>query len=252
LPVNPRLFAAAAGAGVLAAAFLGAIPFGYLVTRRRLRKDIRRLDDNPGTLELQVRALLAGPADDPDAPPASRRSDVVVAVLDTAKVLVGATLAWHLLQTIAPGHGHFARNESGVAFAANQVLSFWQSCGLWAGVAAVATHLAPVGWHRSSSQGQAPALGLVFVYCPIGFSAGVFAFFTSLFFLRDVTRSALVAFPCFIAYVFLAWTFDWPSSWGVPNGPEVTLWAAVVGGILITRTLAISRSQPAQPQGGAQ
>ena len=240
--VSGRTLAFASGAGVVAAAMLGAIPFGYLVTRRRLRRDMRQLDRNPGDMELQLRALLAGPASThPDEQPASRGSDALVAILDTAKVLAGATLAWHLVLALAPGHGHFSRNESGIAFAANQVLTFCQSCGIWAGAAAAATHLAPVGWHRDSSQGQAPALGLVFVYCPLGFSAGVFSFFIALYFLRDVTRAALVAFPCFIAYVWLAWIFDWPSSWGLPNGPELTLWAAVLGGILITRTLAITR-----------
>ena len=43
--------------------------------------------------------------------------------------------------------------------------------------------------------------------------------------------------------MWLAWIFDWPSSWGLPNGPELTLWAAVLGGMLITRTLAITRRQ---------
>ena len=224
----------------MAAGMLGAIPFGYLVTRRRLRQDMRRVDQSPGELERQLRTLLAGP--DPDAEPPSRGSDLAVAVLDTAKVLGGATLAWHLVLSLAPGRGHFAHNESGVAFAANQVLTFWQSCGIWAGAAAVATHLAPVGWHRNSRQGEAPAIGLAFVYCPLGFSAGVFGFFTALLVLRDATRAALVAFPCFIAYVYLAWIFDWPPSWGVSNGPELSLWAAVLGGILITRTLAISRA----------
>jgi len=224
---------------------LGAIPFGYIVTRRRLRQDIRRLDRDPGAMELQLRALLAGPSTNVDAQPHSRSSDAAVAILDTAKVLAGATLAWHLLLAIAPGHGHFSRNESGIAFAANQVATFWQSAGLWAGAAAVATHFAPVGWHRSNSQGLSPALGLVFVYAPLGFSAGVFAFFLALFFLRDVTRAALIAFPCFVAYTWLGWVFDWPASWGIPNGPEVTLWAAVIGGMLITRTVAVMRSETA-------
>ena len=42
---------------------------------------------------------------------------------------------------------------------------------------------------------------------------------------------------------WLGWVFDWPASWGVPNGPEVTLWAAVIGGMLITRTVAVMRSE---------
>src|SRR3954469_10642429 len=114
MPVSGRTLAFAAGAGVVASAMLGAIPFGYLMTRRRLRRDIRRLDRDPGELELQLRALLAGPpapAADPDSEPATRTSDAAVAVLDTAKVLIGATLAWHLVLSLAPGHGRFRVNE---------------------------------------------------------------------------------------------------------------------------------------------
>src|SRR5689334_21239414 len=99
---------------------------------------MRKLDRSPGELERQLRSLLAGPDPDPDpdAEPPSRGGDLLVAVLDTAKVLGGATLAWHLVLSLAPGRRHFAHNESGVAFAANQVLTFWQSCGIWAGAAA--------------------------------------------------------------------------------------------------------------------
>ena len=249
-PVTSQQLALTAGAVVVAAGTIGAIPFGYVLDRRSLRRDIRRLDRSAGTssagpLEVQLRALVAGTAGegrgDADAPPPPLSTDLAAAVLDTAKVLVAATLAWHVLIALAPGHGHFRHNESGVAFAANQVLTFWESGGLWAGVAAVVTHFAPVGVRRNGGQGQAPALGLAFVYCPFGFSTGVAAFFVALAVTRDVTRSALVALPAFAAYAFFGWVFDWPSSWGISNGPELSLWAAVLAGVAMTATVAQHR-----------
>ena len=250
-PVTSQELALTAGAVVVGAGLVGAIPFGYLLDRRALRRDIRRLDRNAeaagaGALEVQLRALVAGTASsgsaaDADAPPPARSTDLAAAVLDTAKVLLAATAAWHVLIALAPGHGHFRHNESGIAFAANQVITFWQSGALWAGVAAVTMHFAPIGVRRRGGQGQAPALGLAFVYCPLGFSTGVAVFFAVLIVTRDVTRSALVALPAFVAYAFLAWVFDWPSSWGIPNGPELTLWAAVLAGIAISATVAEMR-----------
>lgn len=250
-PVTSQQLALTAGAVVVGAAVIGAIPFGYVLDRWALRRDIRRLDrgareTGAGPLEVQLRALVAGTAStgasaDADAPPPARTTDLAAAVLDTAKVLLAATAAWHILVALAPGHGHFRHNESGVAFAANQVLTFWQSGALWAGVAAVTAHFAPVGVRRRGGQGQAPALGLAFAYCPLGFSTGVAVFFAVLVATRDVTRSALVALPAFVAYAFFGWVFEWSSSWGIANGPELTLWAAVLAGIAITATVAEMR-----------
>lgn len=246
-PVTSQQLALIAGACVVGGGVVGAIPFGYLLERRSLRRDIRRLDrqTDAGPLEVQLRALVAGTAGtasaDADAPPPARSTDLAAAVLDTAKVLVAATAAWHILIALAPGHGHFRHNESGIAFAANQVLTFWQSGALWAGVAAVVAHLAPIGLRRSGGQGQAPALGLAFVYCPLGFSVGVAGFFAVLAATRDVTKAALVALPAFVAYAYFGWVFEWRSSWGITNGPELTLWAAVLAGIAMTATIADAR-----------
>ena len=254
-PVTSEQLALTAGAVVVAAGAIGAIPFGYVLDRRALRRDIRRLDRSASTgagpLEVQLRALVAGTLGgatgaDADAPPPARSTDLAAAVLDTAKVLLAATLAWHVLLALAPGHGHFRHNESGIAFAANQVLTFWQSGGLWAGMAAVVTHFAPVGVRRRGGQGQAPALGLAFVYCPLGFSAGVAVFFAVLAVTRDVTRAAMAGLTGFVAYAFFGWVFEWPSSWGITNGPELTLWAAVLAGVAITATVAQSRRTAGQ------
>lgn len=207
-----------------AAYLLGSVPFGYLVSRRRLRRDLRRTD---------VRTLLAGRHS------TGRGDDVVAAVLDTAKVLLAATAAWHLVKDASPGFDRGVLPDvSAVGFLADQVLSAWQSIALWSGLAAVVAHLAPPWLGFRGGQGQAPALGLAFVYCPLGFSAGVAVFFASLPVLGDVTRSVLVSLVGFVGYAWLAWVYDWRTSWGATNGPELALWATVLAGVVATRALS--------------
>jgi glycerol-3-phosphate acyltransferase PlsY len=223
-----------AGACVIGAYLLGSVPTAYLRSRRRIRRDLRRLDTRRGSLEMQLRLLLAGVAHDPDEPPPG--VDLVAAVLDTAKVLLAATVAWHVVARYSPGHGHVRHVSLGaVAFTSNQVLLGQQSAGLWAGLAAVAGHLAPPWLRARSGQGQAPVLALALVYCPVGFSVAVFGFFASLAALRRVPRAVIVSVGCFVAYAWLAWAFDWRASWGVPNGPELTLWAAGVAAVVAAR-----------------
>jgi hypothetical protein len=41
-----------------------------------------------------------------------------------------------------------------------------------------------------------------------------------------------------VAYTFFGWVFEWPSSWGISNGPELTLWAVVLAGIAATAAVA--------------
>ena len=213
-----------------AAYLLGSIPFGYLLSRRRLRRDLRGAD---------LRTLLAGRQS------TGRPDDVVAAVLDTAKVLLASSAAWHLVKDASPG---FDRNVlpdvSAVGFLADQVLTSWQSIALWTGLAAVVAHLAPPWLGFRGGQGQAPALGLAFVYCPIGFSAGVATFFAALLLLGDATRSVLVSLLGFVGYTWLAWVFDWRTSWGATNGPELALWATVLAAVVATRTLTTASSPP--------
>ncbi|MDP9071677.1 MAG: glycerol-3-phosphate acyltransferase [Actinomycetota bacterium] len=221
----------------MAAAYLvGSVPFGYLLSRRRLRRDLRRTD---------VRTLLAGRHS------TGRPDDVVAAVLDTAKVLLAATAAWHLVKDASPGFDRDVLPDvSAVGFLADQVLTSWQSIALWTGLAAVVAHLAPPWLGFRGGQGQAPALGLAFVYCPTGFSAGVAAFFASLVVLGDLSRSVLVSLLAFMGYAWLAWVFDWRTSWGATNGPELALWATVLSGVVAARTLTLTGPPP--PVAGTQ
>ena len=215
---------------MVAAYLLGSIPFGYLLSRRRLRRDLRRAD---------VRTLLAGRHS------TGRPDDVVAALLDTGKVLLASTAAWHLVKDAAPGFDRDVLPDvSAVGFLADQVLTSWQSIALWTGLAAVVAHLAPPWLSFRGGQGQAPALGLAVVYCPIGFSAGVATFFAALLLLGDAARAVLVSLLGFVGYTWLAWVFDWRTSWGATNGPELALWATVLAAVVATRTLTTASSPP--------
>ncbi len=227
-----RQVGAFAGLAMVLAYLIGSVPFGYLLHRRRLRRDIRRADTAPGRVELELRSLLTG-----TGPVNPLRTDLVAGVLDTAKVLLAATLAWRLVARVPPHHVE-TTNLSAVAFVANQVLVGWQSAALWAGLAAVVAHLAPPWLRFKGGQGQAPVLALVFVYFPLGFSVAVAAFFAGLAVTRNVPRSVLISLPVFVTYAWLAWLFDWRHSWGVPNGPELALWAAVLAGVVAARTIS--------------
>lgn len=226
----------ASGLCVVLAYLLGSIPFGFLLHRQQLRRDLRRLDRPAGGLDLQLRALLAG-GPGPDTPPSGLVTDVVAAALDTAKVLAAATIAWHVVHRIPPHHVD-RTNFSAVAFVANQVLLGWQSVAIWAGLAGAVGHLGPVWLRFRGGQGQAPVLALVVVYFPYGFVVGAAAFLLLLTFTRDVPRAALISLPAFVAFAWLAWIYDWRSGWGLPNGPELTLWAAVLAGVVAARTVS--------------
>lgn len=235
-----RSVAWAAGLCVGLSFLVGSVPFGYLVTRRRLRRHLARLDGPPaGGVEAELRALLAG-----GRPPASGRvepglgDDVAAGALDCAKVLLAATVSWRVVDRLAPGFDRGLLPASAVGFLSDQVLTVWQSVALWAGAAAAIGHLFPVWLRFRGASGQAPALALVLAYCPVGFSVGTAAFFAALALARDARRAVGAALGAFVGYAWLAWVYDWPPSWGAANGPELTLWAAVVAGVVGAHTLA--------------
>lgn len=234
-PPQQRI-ALTAGVVVVLAYLLGSIPFGYLLTKRRLRQSLRRLDDGGQPLEQRLAELLAGGS-------ASRRDEILAAVLDTAKVLLAATLAWHVVAGVAPPfHRAQLPRLSAVGFLSDQVLTIWQSAALWSGAAALVGHLRPL-WLRVRG-GQAPALGLVFVYSPQGFAVGVAGFFLAYLATRRIGTSVLLSLPAFMAFEWLAWVFDLPAGPGTLHGPELALWAAALSGIVAVRTRATGEVAP--------
>jgi glycerol-3-phosphate acyltransferase PlsY len=238
LPDTMRTVAVVAGACVVAAYVLGSIPVGYLADRRALRQRLRRLEHDGRPLEEQLRTILTGSG-----------SGAVVAALDAAKVLLAATLTWQAVVAVSPGGTATTPNQSAVAFVSDQVLVSWQSAALWAGLAAVVGHLAPVWLGFRGDHGSAPALALAVVYAPVSFVAGVVVFFVA----RAAAGPARVvaavgaSLAAFVLCSWVGWITDAQLAWGVPAGPEATLWAAVLAGVVFARTAATLQPRAAGP-----
>lgn len=216
-----RSVAIAAGVGVLAAWLFGGIPTAYVLGRRRIQAS------------SDLRTLLTGSASD----------DLVVPVLDVAKVLLAATFVWHLVAEVSPGGTATRPSVGAVGFLADQVLVAWQSAALWAGLAALVGHLAPPWLGFRSSGGIAPAGSLAVVYAPLPFVIGVVGFFVALVATRRPTVAALAGVAAFTGWTWLSWVQSLGGAWGAPPGPELALWASVLSGVVAARVVVADRAQ---------
>ena len=217
-----------AGPLVLIGYVVGTLPLEYLVSRRRLR---RQLDDPSGG-----RRPGPPPSGDPLAPPGV----VATGALGVGATLLVSTLAWDLALAAAP-NSRFSPSSVG-AFS-NQVIAAWVSVALWTGLAAVVGQVAPAWRGFRGGSGAVPAAALLFAYAPtvFGVAAGVFLVTTGL---TGRPRIAVVAAAvAAVSYEYLAWVADLPHGWGVTNGPELALWTAALGGVVVAGTL---RRQPVQ------
>lgn len=150
--------------------------------------------------------------------------------LEAFAALAVSTAAWWSIQEISPGSG-FSR----IGYFSNQVLAAWQSVALWAGLAAVVGICAPVFRRFAGNPGIAPAAALLAVHFPWFFFAtlgtGALALAT--------TRSSRLAHGAAIAVLlptaWLGWVLEWQPAWGLPAGPEATVWAMVLAMVLGTR-----------------
>ncbi|HEY2428516.1 MAG TPA: glycerol-3-phosphate acyltransferase, partial [Acidimicrobiales bacterium] len=179
---------------------LGSVPIGHLLRRSRLRRDFRRLEGRQAPADL--RALLGGGVTDP-ATALPRATDLVGAALDTAKVLGLAAAALALVRLASPGvRAGEVPPFSGVGSFGVEVLTFWQSACLWAGLAAGVGHLWSM-WlgFRSTGQAQAPLLALAVRYTPTAFVVAVVGYL-----LGRVTGSQRVAVLTSLTG-FVAWTW---------------------------------------------
>lgn len=213
LPTSAAWAGYVAGPLVLLGYAVGSVPVGDLVATRRFRRQLAS-----GSL------------------PGERRRGIDAARLTTALItaaltLLVSTIAWDIGQQVAP-RGQF----SAVGTFANQALGAWVSIALWAGTAAVVGSMAPV-WtaFRRGGSGAAPALALLVVYTPLlaaaGLAAGTFAWG-----LGARWRITLaVAMATVVSVEYVAWVTDVQTAWGITNGPEVGLWAAVLMVILVGR-----------------
>lgn len=218
---------------VVLAYLVGSLPVAYLLGRRRLRRDLRSAQPR-----LLSATRLTG--DEPTA-----------AAVQIALTLAAATAAWHVVEAVAPGGGYRPPEASRIAFASTQVLTAWQSVALWAGLAALVGHVAPV-WRRfrGGGSGIAPALGLLMAYAPMLFTAAVLSFLLALVVVRAPRPAAAMALPMTVASAWAAWLMEVPPGWGMVHGPELNLWLAVAAGVLFARWLRGDvLADPAPPAG---
>ena len=190
---------------------------------------------------LSAVALLAGPivlagylvgalvahwlARDDEAVP--RPADLA---LEAFAVLVVSTAAWWTIQQVSPGSG-FSR----IGYFSNQVLSAWQSVALWSGLAVVVGICAPVFRRFAGGPGLAPTAAILAVHFPWFLFATLAAGTLCL----GATRSARLAQGAAIAVLlptaWLGWVLEWQPAWGLPAGPEATIWCMVLTIVLGTR-----------------
>ncbi len=144
--------------------------------------------------------------------------------------IASSTAAWWTIQELSPGSG-FSR----IGYLSNQVLSAWQSVALWTGVAVVAGLCAPVFRRFRGGPGLAASAALLGIYFPwflFGCAAAALAAFA-------LARSVRMAYVCAVAVLlpvaWLGWVLEWQPGWGLPLGPEATVWAMVLTGVLGVR-----------------
>lgn len=151
-------------------------------------------------------------------------------VLEAFATLAVSTAAWWTIQQVSPGSG-FSR----IGYFSNAVLSAWQSVALWSGLAMIVGICAPVSRRFHGGPGLAPAAALLGAHYPWFLLATVAAGALTL----GATRSSRLAQGAAIAVLlptaWLGWVLEWLPAWGLPAGPEATVWAMALTLVLGTR-----------------
>lgn len=148
-------------------------------------------------------------------------------LLEAFVTLAVSTAAWWSIQQVSPGSG-FSR----IGYFSNQVLAAWQSVSLWAGLAVVAGIVAPVFRRFRGGAGLAAAAALLAVHFPwflfatLGAGTGTLALSHS----PRLARGAAIA--TLLPVAWLGWVLEWLPAWGLPAGPEATVWAMVLSMLL--------------------
>lgn len=152
------------------------------------------------------------------------------AFVEAFVVLASATAAWWTIQELSPG-SRFSR----IGYLSNQVLSVWHSVALWTGLAVVAGICAPVFRRFAGGTGMAPAGALLLVHFPwFLFSTGA-AGLVTFGVTRDVRSARVAAIAVLLPTAWLGWVLEWLPAWGLPTGPEPTVWAMTLTLVLGVR-----------------
>ncbi len=232
VPRSATAIGVLAGPLIILGYLAGSVPFAYLYSRRRLRRQL----DQPGVERLFT----------PDPGPGGGESPSVGRTLrdwglPALATLSTTTLAWHVTLAATPGANTF----SAVGIFSNQAIGAWVSVALWTGLAAVVGHAAPVWTRFRGGSGLPPAIALAAVYVPVVLvvAGGVAVVVYGL--TRRQAVAVAVALPAMVTYAYLAWLADLQAGWGITNGPETTLWTMVLAGIVFARNLRAGWDQPA-------
>ncbi len=222
VPRNATAVGLLAGPLVVLGYLAGSVPFAYLLSRRRLR---RQLDDPSPDRHYD---FSPGGRDGTD-----RLAGARVLALPVVATLGATTLAWHLTLAATPGANTF----SAVGVFSNQAIGAWVSVALWTGMAAVAGHAAPVWTRFRGGSGLPPAVALVVVYTPLVALVTAASFLVVYGLHRRHVAALCVALPVMVAFEYVAWIADIQAGWGVNNGPEVALWTTALAATLAARNL---------------
>ena len=218
VPTSVTSVSLLSGPLVLLGYLVGSIPFGYLLSRRRLRRQL----DAAGPPATPVTS------DDPLDTPGVIGAGALAAVT----TLLVTTVAWDVALAAAP-----RGNIGAIGTFSNQAVGAWVSVALWTGMAAVIGNLAPVWTAFRGASGLPPAVALVLAHVPVVFVAGAVAFLAAYALTRSTRTALLITLPIAVTASYVAWIADLQARWGVTNGPEVTLWITVLAGALAARNL---------------
>ena len=151
-------------------------------------------------------------------------------VFEAFVALSVSTAAWVAIEAVSPGS-----NFSRIGYFSNQVLSAWQSVALWSGLAVVIGICAPVFRRFQGASGLAPATALLAVHFPWFLFATGGAALGGFALSRSLRTAHLTAIAVLLPAAWLGWVLEWQPAWGLPAGPEATVWAMVLAIVLGAR-----------------
>lgn len=183
---------------------------------------------------------------DPDAPEENAAIAGRAMVEGAAAVLWGG-IAYLLIDLVAPGTSDF-RNTSAIGFLSGKALTVWESAALWAGLAVVVGAVAPLPTRgRDGSRGLAASGALLATYSPITLLIAAAAVFAGANVLRSTRAGFLVGFLTIAAAEWVLSMVRIRLGVGFINGPETSLWAVVLAGVLIARWSHPTASELLEP-----
>ena len=145
--------------------------------------------------------------------------------------LAVSTAAWVVIEQVSPG-SMFSR----IGYFSNQVLAAWQSVALWTGLAVIVGICAPVFRRlpRHAGHGSRPppcspctSRGSSSPRWRRGSPPSRSA--------RSVRIAQVAAIGSLLPTAWLGWVLEWLPAWGMPAGPEATVWAMVLTMVLAAR-----------------